>query len=81
MVCGDGAEIDFVLGDITDLKSFDWTDGDILFANSTCFDDRVRRLAPCAPFPREIPCRDPWVSGATQEAQYYSSQTRLEGIC
>lgn len=35
-------EVDFILGDITDLNSKDWTEGDILFANSTCFDDKVR---------------------------------------
>jgi len=32
-------EVDFVHGDITDLETLDWTDGDIVFANSTCFDD------------------------------------------
>lgn len=34
-------DVEFVLGDVTDLKSYDWTDGDVLFANSTCFDDKV----------------------------------------
>jgi hypothetical protein len=38
------AEVSFVLGDITDPSCHDWTDGDVLFANSTCFDEKVRDI-------------------------------------
>jgi len=34
-------EIEFVKGDCTDFSVKDWSDGDILFANSTCFDDTL----------------------------------------
>lgn len=34
-------ELEFTLGDGTDFLVKDWSDGDILFANSTCFDDSL----------------------------------------
>lgn len=43
------AEIELHLGDALDLTICDWTDGDVVFANSTCFDDQLmRRLASAA---------------------------------
>ena len=33
--------IEFTQGDMTDLSVKDWSDGDIIFANSTCFDDEL----------------------------------------
>lgn len=42
---GDGqqkeTEVEFTLGDITNLDDVDWTEGDVVFANSTCFDDTL----------------------------------------
>ena len=35
--------IDFIQGDATDFAVHDWSDGDVLFANSTCFDDKLMR--------------------------------------
>jgi hypothetical protein len=34
-------EIEFYNGSLTDLSLYDWTQGDIVFANSTCFDDNL----------------------------------------
>jgi len=34
-------DIEFILGDCTDFVVKDWSDGDVLFANSTCFDDSL----------------------------------------
>lgn len=36
--------IEFTQGDMTDLSVKDWSDGDIIFANSTCFDDALMHL-------------------------------------
>ena len=36
-------EIKFTHGDATDLSVKDWSDGDVLFANSTCFDDTLMK--------------------------------------
>ena len=36
--------VSMVHGDILDFGTCDWRDGDILFANSTCFDDAVSRI-------------------------------------
>ena len=33
--------VSFILGDATDLAVLDWSDGDVLFANSTCFNDTL----------------------------------------
>jgi hypothetical protein len=34
--------VEFLCGDFTDISTGrDWTDGDVLFANSTCFDDKL----------------------------------------
>ena len=33
--------IEFTHGDTTDLEVKNWSDGDIIFANSTCFDDAL----------------------------------------
>jgi hypothetical protein len=33
--------IDFTQGDMTDLSVKDWSDGDVIFANSTCYDDTI----------------------------------------
>ena len=33
--------IDFLEADITDFNVYDWSDGDVVFANSTCFDDNL----------------------------------------
>mmetsp|Transcript_17181 Transcript_17181/g.22338 ORF Transcript_17181/g.22338 Transcript_17181/m.22338 type:complete len:421 (+) Transcript_17181:115-1377(+) len=38
---GNPAQLEFVCADMTDLRAFDWSDGDIVFANSTCFDDAL----------------------------------------
>ena len=44
------AAVRFVCGDATDLEgSLDWSDGDVVFANSTCFSDTLlRAVAGCA---------------------------------
>lgn len=43
------SEVEFIHGDALDPDVCDWTDGDIVFANSTCFDDPfMRRLASAA---------------------------------
>ncbi|CAM9957987.1 unnamed protein product, partial [Laminaria digitata] len=42
---GAKAEIEFVCGDFTVL---DWSDGDVVFANSTCFDDDLMRKTAAA---------------------------------
>ncbi|CAN0305891.1 unnamed protein product, partial [Phaeothamnion confervicola] len=34
-------DIRFVHGDATDPAAADWSDGDVVFANSTCFDDAL----------------------------------------
>jgi hypothetical protein len=33
--------IDFICGSILDTNIVDWTDGDVVYANSTCFDDSM----------------------------------------
>ena len=33
--------VDFVQADVTDLTAYDWSDADVLYANSTCFDDTL----------------------------------------
>lgn len=39
---GVDTEVEFLCGDFTDISTGrDWTDGDVLFANSTCFDDKL----------------------------------------
>lgn len=47
-------EVEFILGDITDLGAKDWTDGTILFANSTCFDDKVSSTGVTCPALRDL---------------------------
>jgi len=37
----DGADVEFYCADITDLDAYDWSDGTVVFANSTCFDERL----------------------------------------
>mmetsp|Transcript_15496 Transcript_15496/g.20450 ORF Transcript_15496/g.20450 Transcript_15496/m.20450 type:complete len:286 (+) Transcript_15496:75-932(+) len=37
----DRAEVSVFQGDITDLTTFDWTTADVVFANSTCFDNNL----------------------------------------
>ncbi|KAJ8602569.1 hypothetical protein CTAYLR_008762 [Chrysophaeum taylorii] len=45
----DATSIDFVRGDFTNLADCDWTDGDVVFANSTCFDTAMRvAVSACA---------------------------------
>lgn len=43
-------QIEYVRGDAFDLKLFDWSQADVVFANSTCFDDNLmkRMAASCA---------------------------------
>ena len=42
-------DVEFVLGDALDMNVCDWSDGTVVFANSTCFDDSLmRRLASAA---------------------------------
>ncbi|CAN0442526.1 unnamed protein product, partial [Discosporangium mesarthrocarpum] len=42
-------KVGFILGDALDLEVCDWSGGDVVFANSTCFDDSLmRRLASAA---------------------------------
>jgi len=43
-LCGDDAPppiVDFIQGDAADVACMDWRRGDLIFVNSTCFDDEV----------------------------------------
>mmetsp|Transcript_2719 Transcript_2719/g.7961 ORF Transcript_2719/g.7961 Transcript_2719/m.7961 type:complete len:292 (-) Transcript_2719:547-1422(-) len=40
---GHDTEVIFVHGDITNFDDHDWSDGDVCFANSTCFDETLMR--------------------------------------
>jgi hypothetical protein len=43
------AGVEFIHGDATDFSVKDWSDADVVFANSTCFDDTLMgKIAVCA---------------------------------